>query len=450
MRNVILLIAIMFLSNSCVAQWREIADFIGTDGSLFTGGEYITCVYFLDLPGPPRIGFVGTESEMHKTTDGGITWSSVWGNGGSFEGYYITDICFKDSLVGWFSIVNTGGITGDECYRTTDGGETWNELDVPGVYYSEGEGVYYSVASDRLFLISDTLIRISTDLGDTWSDSLPYYAISSFSFSSPLNGILPVDFYPDTTEGFIITSDGGVSWDTIHSQNVGGEVLAIAGTSTCFITSGGWDNLILRSDDFGHTWRQVADVQDSLQYCTGIIRGDFSRLYIQTDSGMYVSIDSGVTWKNDSGPPYDDIFTQDRFYSAKGVTIAGMTHGQSGGALYDGGLWEEEWPQAGVAEAVPDSIINYVTSSPNPTGESTIITFGLNQEAYVKINLFDILGNPVSGGRVPGSGGEGFEGLFEPGNHEVPLSLQGLPSGTYFARILTAYGNVATVKLVKE
>jgi hypothetical protein len=98
----------------------------------------------------------------------------------------------------------------------------------------------------------------------------------------------------------------------------------------------------------------------------------------------------------------------------------------------------------------PISMITNATASPNPVSTGTVITFGISQEAYVKINIFDILGEPVSGGRVPGSGGEGFEGLFAPGNHEVPLSLQGLPSGTYFARILTAYGNVATVKLVKE
>jgi hypothetical protein len=93
----------------------------------------------------------------------------------------------------------------------------------------------------------------------------------------------------------------------------------------------------------------------------------------------------------------------------------------------------------------PVSIILNATASPNPVTTGTIITFGISQEAYVKINLFDILGNGVAG-----SGGVGYEGLFAPGNHEVPLPLQGLPSGTYFARILTAYGNVATVKLVKE
>ncbi len=87
-------------------------------------------------------------------------------------------------------------------------------------------------------------------------------------------------------------------------------------------------------------------------------------------------------------------------------------------------------------------IITNATANPNPTGEGTVISFGISKEAYVKIELFDILGHEV--------GSAGFESLFEPGNKSVPLSLAGLPSGTYFARILTAYGEAQSVKLVKE
>ena len=87
-------------------------------------------------------------------------------------------------------------------------------------------------------------------------------------------------------------------------------------------------------------------------------------------------------------------------------------------------------------------IISNATANPNPTGEGTVISFGISKEAYVKIELFNVLGHEVSP--------TNFESLFEPGKKSVPLSLQGLPSGTYFARILTAYGEAQSVKLVKE
>ncbi len=95
----------------------------------------------------------------------------------------------------------------------------------------------------------------------------------------------------------------------------------------------------------------------------------------------------------------------------------------------------------GVSNNTP-SIISNATAYPNPTGEGTVISFGIAREAYVAISLYDVLGHQVSTA--------GFGGVVEPGNLSVPISLVGLPSGTYFARIQTTYGEAQTVKLVKE
>ncbi len=96
----------------------------------------------------------------------------------------------------------------------------------------------------------------------------------------------------------------------------------------------------------------------------------------------------------------------------------------------------------GVSEGTAPSIISNATAYPNPTGEGTVISFGIAREAYVAINLYDVLGHQVSS--------SGFGSVVEPGNLSVPISLVGLPSGTYFARIQTTYGEAQTVKLVKE
>jgi hypothetical protein len=105
-------------------------------------------------------------------------------------------------------------------------------------------------------------------------------------------------------------------------------------------------------------------------------------------------------------------------------------------------LLEKHFLYANVYGNPPPSILSNASANPNPTGDGTVISFGISKEAYVKIELFDVLGHEVSS--------YGYESLFEPGNKSVPLSLQGLPSGTYYARIMTAYGEVQTVKLVKE
>jgi len=96
----------------------------------------------------------------------------------------------------------------------------------------------------------------------------------------------------------------------------------------------------------------------------------------------------------------------------------------------------------GVHDPNMPSIISNASASPNPVGEGTEIYFSTNREAYVMVRLYNLLGQDA--------GSLKFEGVVEPGNHEVPLSLAGLPSGTYYARIQTTYGEVQTVKLVKE
>jgi hypothetical protein len=129
-------------------------------------------------------------------------------------------------------------------------------------------------------------------------------------------------------------------------------------------------------------------------------------------------------WLNDPSVPWD-------------TTIPPLDSVQQG--LKE--LLEKHFLYADVPENF-HGILSNATANPNPTGEGTVISFGINKEAYVKIELFDILGHEVSP--------TNFESLFEPGNKSVPISLKGLPSGTYFVRILTAYGEVQSVKLVKE
>ncbi len=82
------------------------------------------------------------------------------------------------------------------------------------------------------------------------------------------------------------------------------------------------------------------------------------------------------------------------------------------------------------------------TAYPNPVGDGTVISFSNSREAYVRIEVLDVLGNIV-----PTSS---FESVVEAGTHQVPIVLHNLPRGNYFARIVTTYGEILTVKLVKE
>ncbi len=419
MHKIVITLILLSLSLSAHAQWKEIADFkyYNSDPSQQDSiEELVTCVYFLDLPYPPTIGFVVTESDFYTPPNGGMTWHSVWDSDWSFSDYYVNDICFKDSLIGWFTV--TYGAEGFYCYRTTDGGETWNGLNIPDTDMGNTAiSLYYCDSTNRLFVSAGSYTWVSTDLGDTWPDTLSVFAYY-YSFWTPLHGIIQA--YPDTNEINMETLDGGVTWDTVGLPNTGpeageGEILAVPGTSTCYVDGGVSPGTIFRSDDFGHTWRIVGQLLDSLPYYTGIIKGDFSRLSIQSDSGMYVSVDSGVTWNFDGGPTYITNFSNDEFYSANGVTIAGETY--SDGVDEGGGLWKEDWPQVGVANATVTNSGNNIITFPNPASNELQILAGQSGT----LHLFDLMGR------------ERMNAVTN--RASVTLDISGLDAGTYFLRL---------------
>src|ERR1017187_8370307 len=70
-------------------RWQSLAAF----------PDEIYVVYFLGLPGPPRIGFAGGHGMVYRTSDGGETWNTTIADNYEFRAL---DFVFKDSLTGWF------------------------------------------------------------------------------------------------------------------------------------------------------------------------------------------------------------------------------------------------------------------------------------------------------------------------------------------------------------
>ncbi len=443
-RGLTILALLVLIPSLLGAQWQKIAELKGTDGSK-TLEEYITCVYFLDLPGSPRIGFVGTASELYRTTNGGGTWLSVWGEGRAFWNDYVSEISFKDSLTGWFTVVGLN----NGCYRTNDGGTTWSKLPVPSLaaggyalHYSSGSGLLLLSRLDTGITATSTML-VSPDLGDSWIVH-PEWKSGSFSFSTQMKGI--ATNYSDISHGILRTTDGGQSWIDVFTPLSCYQPLAIRDTSVCFALAEDSEYVLYRSDDYGASWRRIKNFGASVDMMgnkiaptpTGVIKGDLSRLYIQTDSGMYISRDEGKTWVGDGGPPYCSLFTDDRFYCAKGVTIAGMSYSQ--GAVYGGGLWREDWAQSDVK--TPSSANTDISVTENPFEIQTTLHFTLSEAAYTKVDVLDVLGREVA---VVGTGR-----ILNPGEHQLPVDLSGNTAGTYYLRISLGTGEVRTMKLVKR
>src|SRR5579871_4082298 len=91
--------------------WQKLATF----------PHQLNVICFLDLGGPPKIGFAGCDSAIYRTTDGGQTWQEMIVNDLDFRA---SEICFKNKDTGWFSNWFDRS-TSHAFYVTTDGGITW-------------------------------------------------------------------------------------------------------------------------------------------------------------------------------------------------------------------------------------------------------------------------------------------------------------------------------------
>ncbi len=293
------LAALMFfltLSNAgrIDGQWRRLPV------SLSYAEEDFCCIYF--RPDKPQIGFISF-GYNYRTTDGGYTWDSLDLIAG------VNDFAFTDSDTGWAS---AGGL-----YMTTDGGGTWELINCP----DGANDIYYDRKYHKLFLAGDIHgVYSSTDDGATWKVSLDARRSifddgnmgQAFSFWNDDTGVA------ETYYGFYLTTDGGTTWRQV--SDVGDhidQVVAVPGTTTGFAID--IFGVVRRTDDLWQTWQDVyqfpKEFDPFLNTMVGTIAnivGDAQNLFVWRNSACFRSTDQGVTWQSLCGVKTDAGF--DSYY----------------------------------------------------------------------------------------------------------------------------------------
>ncbi|MGI0134009.1 MAG: WD40/YVTN/BNR-like repeat-containing protein, partial [Candidatus Micrarchaeaceae archaeon] len=186
-RPILVMGLIILTGNPLHAQWKKLLTLRMLSP--------VNAVYFLDLAGPPRVGFLGADNGWYKTTDGGATWKHV---GPAFPAFP-RSIVFKDSMTGWTC-------WGHYVSKTTDQGETWRVDSLPGASLGN---ISYDSKTDGLFLgnNNDNLQYSSWDDGDTWQTRyIPWEASDAPYFLNADSGIR-LD-----GAGNQETFDGGKTW----------------------------------------------------------------------------------------------------------------------------------------------------------------------------------------------------------------------------------------------
>ena len=137
--------------------------------------------------------------KIYHTSDGGKTWLPQPNDYELDKFCDLEDICMIDTLNGWA----VGGCS----YYTKNGGQTWDEQNIP-FSYSINSVQFISI--DKGWAASTDKLSFSTDTGKTWN-TYPYKEnINSVFFINDLYG------YAVGENGYILkTVDGGKYWKYI-------------------------------------------------------------------------------------------------------------------------------------------------------------------------------------------------------------------------------------------
>ncbi|HEX6891130.1 MAG TPA: hypothetical protein VF141_10555 [Chryseolinea sp.] len=239
-------------------HWNRL---ITTDGGNMGFGE----IYFLD----EDHGFValrGCDADdcnrggWMMTTDGGTSWKRTT------IGQYVKSIFFTSQLTGF--IVTEEFVSQSAVYtilKTTDGGETWNEIFRPSL--GKGELTARFVNDQIGYAYDRYTIFVTTNGGESWRESASSNHISSFALTGNVAfaGFSSVG-WPSMTSAApsrIVRSDDGVRWTSVKdfphpTYQVGfspqGDLGVVVGHSWSSDPSVKSFYHISRSSDKGETW----------------------------------------------------------------------------------------------------------------------------------------------------------------------------------------------------
>ena len=250
----------------------------------FRGGRSLTAT---GVPGDPTTYYFGaTGGGVWKSTDGAMTWVSVFDKEGvgSIGSVALSQSDPNTIYVGTGEACIRGNIShGDGVYKSLDGGKTWKNV-----------GLRDSRAIGKVIV-------------NPRNPDIAFVAALGHPFG------------PNTERGIFRTTDGGKTWEKVlykdentgaidvafdpHNPNILFASLWEARRTPWSLSSGGAGSGIYRSNDGGTTWKQLQE--------HGLPKGPYGRIGLAVaansdrvyalieanDRGLYRSDDGGETWQ---------------------------------------------------------------------------------------------------------------------------------------------------------
>lgn len=250
MKQVALFIIVVWAFSVQAQNWFQVPT--GTTKQLNT----------IDFPSN-NVGYIGgNDSLLLKSTDGGQTWQELTYTGVTFlpGGEHIVQLDFVTENIGFMTV---GPYTG--AYKTTDGGQTWTLLPVSGnLCYTRG--LYFTDENNGFIggsgcFQGELINRMTNGTLDAATSPVtfdPQKQVSAFDFDGNFG-------LASSIGGRILrTTDGGNNWDTIPVPMNPSDTVSV---------------------------NSILIIDDTLCYAAYSNTG--------TGFGLYISTDAGLTWEDD-------------------------------------------------------------------------------------------------------------------------------------------------------
>jgi len=416
------------------------------------------------VPGSDRIVAVGDEGCVAMSTDRGQTWNFTYDPGTYFYGWH------KFVTMG-HGVYAVGGNAHLLAKKTSPAylpegvhlvsPENWAPTRLYDIVHVPNGPIY--VCGTSLYLCK------STDGGTTWTE-LSHTAsaiddLFGMYWFGPDNGVLVGEYETSNDDAIFVTNDGGETLNLIQHNVYGAKLLSVsfAPDNPLIGVICGDNNLVLYTADGGVTWTQgtenVAASGDDFEEChmvsatVGWLVGDNGTICKTTDGGqnwtqqtaftgvhlidVYFSMpnygwvsgeDNTVFYTDDGGATWNDISPT---LAATGDEVNAVYANIHSGELWigarDGQVLTRDDQVTGHETPISLPFVLH-QNFPNPFNPSTSISFSIDRDGPVTLNIYDVSGRLVA---------TVLDKEMAAGDYTVSFQAEGLASGVYFYRLKT-------------
>lgn len=273
--------------------------------------DYVTAIS--PHPTDENIIFVGTNSALFKSKDGGKNWKRV---DGSFHRTDIMGIEINSqnsdevyARIGLFEDFTCMKIESkkaekEKCagiYKSTDVGETWQQLDA--YYFDPSEGGIFidDHNSNIAYAIFSRKILKTEDAGKSWRQFFwthdePF--IPNAGLERLVVGKNSEEIFIAGRQGLWHSEDAGKHWHERNKGFVGSEVVDIVKAKDGTLYAGTYSLGMFKSTDGGQSWTFASyNLESPYIMLTAFHPEDEKIIFLTTNGGIHASYDGALTWQ---------------------------------------------------------------------------------------------------------------------------------------------------------